>query len=153
MEWFHQKLMELILVICLKKQINCFEDKSCFFAFQFLSFPSLKAIINWWCFQTSLDVVFFAIRKSVVLQKSWACQPPSTFESSRIIIIPSYSIVWEKWLSSHRRSSLGASRNFACPRKLHNIIGSKTFWRRGNAFFRYSTFKRYYKVTNYNMSR
>ena len=140
MEWFHQKLMELILVICLKKkQINCFEDKSCFFfciSISIISFSQSHYKLMVFSNLSEVDVVFFfAIRKSVVLQKSWACQPPSTFESSRIIIIPSYSIVWEKWLSSHRRSSLGASRNFACPRKLHNIIGSKTFWRRGNASF------------------
>ena len=65
--------------------------------------------------QSSL-VTFFAYTVGVQkrVEKRWACRAPSTFESSRIIIIPSYSIVWEKWLSSHRRSSLGASRNFAC---------------------------------------
>ena len=62
-----------------------------------------------------------AFLRYVLLQKSWACRSPSSFESSRIIIIPSYSIVWEKWLSSHRRSSFRASRNFACPRKLHRM--------------------------------
>ena len=45
------------------------------------------------------------------------------FESWGIIIIPSYSIVWEKWLSSHRQSRFRASRNFACSR---NCTGLKS---------------------------
>ena len=81
------------------------------------------------CSQCNVCTLFLRFQ-SVVVQKSWACQTPSTFESSRIIIIPSYSIVWEKWLSSHRRSSLGASRNFACPRKLHRIEIMQTVIRR-----------------------
>ena len=44
--------------------------------------------------QSSL-VTFFAYTVGVQkrVEKRWACRAPSTFESSRIIIIPSYSIV------------------------------------------------------------